>query len=573
MLSHQGESITVGGGPVFSGSFALIKKSIRVFLKIETGISLHRYNSKKRGGSMSSIWNLYLNLSIKVRLIILCFCYSICIIAATVSGRLDSLPLQIGACSVFIVLGAIFGGINIWAISSSIGRTIGYLQAMEQGDLSREVVVMRNNEISRILKALKAMVARLTEVLKKIHNASLQMEQSSYQIADISNEIASSGRAQQVQAKEVSDVTSEVRMISESVRELSTSVKDISRHSEEEAERGLRATQENIEEMRLTVEEVNRASQETASLNLVGEKIHQIIGCITDIADQTNLLALNAAIEAARAGDQGRGFAVVADEVRNLAVRTAKETQQISRIIGELTTQVSRTTSIMNQVVSRVHHSEEKNRETAAIIERMVSSVRESTSANTKISEVSQSQTEQLSTLQQSLDSLFSTIRDNGSKVGITATISEDLNKVTHEFNTLMSQFTFDTSLVITPKDHEKRRAPRTQNGLLVTLNSPAFSKPVKGITKDFSLTGMQLRLPDEIELPKGTVVELEVMLPCETLSKYEKQTPVYLAAKVVWCRMEGKKSSMGLDYSGIAKDQEERLIKCFSYFHKNSSY
>ena len=522
---------------------------------------------------MSYLWNFYLGLTIKVRLIILCFCYSLCIIAATISGRLDSLPLQIGACTLFIVLGAIFGGINIWAISSSIGRTIGYLQAISQGDLSMEIVVSRNNEISRILMAMRTMVERLTEVLKNIHDASLQMEQSSYQIADISNEIASTSKEQQEQARDVSNVTSEVRSISETVRDVSETVRDLARQSEEEAENGLRATQENIEQMGLTVMEVNRASEETASLSLVGEKIHQIIGSISDIADQTNLLALNAAIEAARAGDQGRGFAVVADEVRNLAVRTARETEEISRIIGELTNQVGKTTSIMKQVVTRVNHSEEKNRETAGIIERLVLSVRESSAANKKISDVSQSQTQQLTALQNSLDSLFNTIRDNGSKVGITATISEDLNKVTHEFNVLISRFTFDATSVITTRDHEKRRAPRTQNGLLVTLLSKELTQPVKGITNDFSLTGMQLRLPGNNDLSKGSVVRLQIMPPCDSLAKYASQSPIEVDAKVVWCRRQDKNTYCGLDYSEISGERERVLADCFAYFNKSPRY
>ncbi|MGN1280434.1 MAG: methyl-accepting chemotaxis protein [Succinivibrio sp.] len=79
------------------------------------------------------------------------------------------------------------------------------------------------------------------------------------------------------------------------------------------------------------------------------QKIQEMSSNIEDIANQTNLLALNAAIESARAGVAGRGFAVVADEVRNLAIKTQKSTDEISRTIQILTQNTSQTIDLIDR--------------------------------------------------------------------------------------------------------------------------------------------------------------------------------------------------------------------------------
>ena len=84
---------------------------------------------------------------------------------------------------------------------------------------------------------------------------------------------------------------------------------------------------------------VDQAREADRLVTALAGSLDQVAGMaqlIAGIADQTRLLALNATIESARAGEAGRGFSVVAQEVKNLAVTTARSTEQITQTIASL---------------------------------------------------------------------------------------------------------------------------------------------------------------------------------------------------------------------------------------------
>ncbi len=146
---------------------------------------------------------------------------------------------------------------------------------------------------------------------------------------------------------------------------------------------------ETVAKIQTIAQAVDDAAAQVASFGQRTAEISTITNTIKEIADQTNLLALNAAIEAARAGESGRGFAVVADEVRKLAERTAKSTQEITRMVAAIElenravtanmsaglTQVAEGVALANTAGSAIKRIREDARRVVDVIQRMSEAV------------------------------------------------------------------------------------------------------------------------------------------------------------------------------------------------------
>lgn len=303
---------------------------------------------------MQSLYNFYLNLTINFRLGLLCFCYSICIIATAVVAHFVSTPVLIGAVFLFIIAGAIFGALNILSISSSISRVISCIQTMAGGDLSNEIIVKRNNEISKILRAMNDLQASMRSVISSIQATSGQLAAASSDLSRTSENIALGTNKASSETVSVSSAVDDLSSVSVEIAHNCQQMAEKASDTRSSASEGERI----IGGMAIMMGEIGRmVTDTTAAVESLGANsghIGAIIASIEEIADQTNLLALNAAIEAARAGEYGRGFAVVADEVRRLAERTTTATREIQTIIDVLQRDVKNVVGSMEQSAKSV---------------------------------------------------------------------------------------------------------------------------------------------------------------------------------------------------------------------------
>jgi len=303
---------------------------------------------------MNLLWEYYLNLTIRFRLSLLCVCYSLCIIAGALVEEFGSPLIRHGSIALFIILGALFGWVNIWSIRTPLVRAVGYLETMAQGDLTQLIVVNRHNEISKMLKALDQLQISMRDIIAGIQTTADQLTSASGELSSSSSTIAEGTGHASRQSDSVSHAVDEMAAVSNDIALSCQQMADRAGSTNSATRKG----EETIAHMAAMMGEIERmvvgTMDEVKALGTNSERIGDIVVAIEDIADQTNLLALNAAIEAARAGEQGRGFAVVADEVRRLAERTTSSTREIQSIIGSLQGDVRNVVGSMERSASSV---------------------------------------------------------------------------------------------------------------------------------------------------------------------------------------------------------------------------
>ena len=195
--------------------------------------------------------------------------------------------------------------------------------------------------IAELRRPLFETVEQIAGQISALARAANSLRSSALTLRDASENMRREAAGQEAFAHTGLEATAELSRLSEFAADAGTRA---SRGSDDAAA----AAAHHRKEVEVAVDRLLRVqgfvtdgSRSVATLGATTARIRTFLTSIEEIAELTNVIALNAAIEAQRAGESGRGFAVVAEEIRQLAMQSAAAGADASRLVSDISREVS----------------------------------------------------------------------------------------------------------------------------------------------------------------------------------------------------------------------------------------
>ena len=261
------------------------------------------------------------------------------------------------------MLGEIFED-TIRRLRSYIGEIADVLEAIAEGDLTKEANQDYMGDFHTIKKSLDSILGALNQTMGQIAASAGHVSNGSDQVSASAQTLAQGATEQ---ASAVTEISTTITGISEDAKRTAEEVG----HFVNQAGAQLGISMENVRELSVSMENISNDSKE----------ISTIIATIENIAFQINILALNAAVEAARAGAAGKGFAVVAEEISSLAAKSDEAAKATKELIENSVASITEGGKVMNRVTEALEQTGKLAGNVTVKMEQVVAAVENQTQA------------------------------------------------------------------------------------------------------------------------------------------------------------------------------------------------
>nr|WP_129409736.1 methyl-accepting chemotaxis protein [Marinitoga lauensis] len=195
-------------------------------------------------------------------------------------------------------------------------EAVKVFEKVSNGDLTVKLEIKGKDEIAILAKSLNKTIDNLKRSMENIVEISKKLNDSSTDLATISEEnnvnIEKISSQSEIIEENTEVLSSSIEQVSSGVEEIAANSQDISKSAQEMLNSSEETSQFAIEGqqgMENIVNSIHNVSEKTKNVEIIvselankAQNIGEILETIGSITEQTNLLALNAAIEAARAG-------------------------------------------------------------------------------------------------------------------------------------------------------------------------------------------------------------------------------------------------------------------------------
>jgi PAS domain S-box-containing protein len=299
------------------------------------------------------------------------------------------------------------------SIVTRVAQFVDLISKITKGDLSQQIVVEGDDDLSQLAVHLNAMTDALTGITNRIREAS-SSSLSSLKELEAAIQSQTTGASEQASSvNETSTTLQEIKSISVQTIEKASALGDSAERTREEGSRGLVAikqTAQSMQDIRTKVEDI---AETILGLSEQTQQIGEITALVNKVAEQSKLLALNASIEAAKAGEAGVGFSVVATEVKDLAEQSGQATQQVQKILQDIQRATDKAVMTTEEGSKEVDRGIEMTRQAGEIMQNLSDVITETSTASEQI---------------------VAAVRQEGTGIDQIVAAMNDINKVTSQF-------------------------------------------------------------------------------------------------------------------------------------------